>query len=535
MVADPDRGAGWRDGAGLLKPPPPFRALLKGSADTPIPDARWTPSGVHMSVTHAVGIDAFKILEHSYMTKSTCDILIHNGQILSMDSERRIYRPGAVAITGSRITDVGVDAELRPRFDARQTIDAEGGIVHPGFIDAHNHIVHTSCRGVFGNVHDAGSSPVNFADWKAGVTDEDEAAATAMAGLEMLRSGFTMFIEPGSLFSTDAGAEAVERVGLRALFAPLYLWDRRETFEAMPALESESLVARAPIDLDRSLGQLDVELHRNNDPEALVRGYVFVYGVGTASPELLQAAHACARDNNVALQLHAGYVPKEAEIYRAMSGASQLVHLRELGVLDENTAIIHANVLDEAEETAVHESGCQVVWCPTAFFSLGMGRGANFKMAERYRRGIRVSLGTDGAFDCTPGENMLAAHHVSQTYGELLSPEALLEMQTINGAAAAGLGTELGSLESGKRADLVVRSARGAEAYPDNNPVHRLALTMGTGSVDTVLVNGEVVFSGGHSTRVDETEVYRTVSDSVVARAKRLGIDLGPEWPIVNS
>ena len=80
-----------------------------------------------------------------------------------------------------------------------------------------------------------------------------------------------------------------------------------------------------------------------------------------------------------------------------------------------------------------------------------------------------------------------------------------------------------------------MRSARGAEAYPDNNPVHRLALTMGTGSVDTVLVNGEVVFSGGHSTRVDETEVYRTVSDSVVARAKRLGIDLGPEWPIVNS
>ena len=72
-------------------------------------------------------------------------------------------------------------------------------------------------------------------------------------------------------------------------------------------------------------------------------------------------------------------------------------------------------------------------------------------------------------------------------------------------------------------------------ADPNNNPVHRLALTMGTGSVDTVLVNGEVVFSGGHSTRVDETDVYRIVSDSVVARAKRLGIDLGPEWPVVNS
>jgi len=451
-----------------------------------------------------------------------------------MDSDRRIYRQGAVAITGSRIVEVDTTAELRRRFDPSETLDAEGGIVHPGFIDAHNHIVHTTCRGVFGNIYDVGSSPVNFADWKASVTAEDEAAATAMACVEMLRSGFTMFIEPGSLFSTDAAAEAVERVGLRALFAPPYLWDRRETFDAMPALASASLMARAPIDRDRSLGQLDEELHRNKDPAALVRGYVSVYGVGTASAELLQAAHACARDNNVPLHLHAGFVPQEAEIYRAMTGTSQLVHLHQMGVLDKHTAIVHANVLDEAEETAVRQAGCQIVWCPTAFFSAGIARSASFKMAERYRQGIRVSLGTDGAFDCTPAETMLAAHYASQTYGDPLSPAALLEMQTVNAAAAAGLEAELGSLQSGKRADIVVRSARVAEAYPANNPIHQLALTMGSGSPNMVLVNGKVVFSEGHSTRVDEPEVYRTVSDSVVARAKRLDIDPGPVWPIVN-
>ena len=104
-----------------------------------------------------------------------------------------------------------------------------------------------------------------------------------MATVELLRSGFTMFIEPGSLFSTEAGADAVERVGTRALFAPLYLWDRRESFDAVPSLESASLMARAPIDPDRPLGQLDAELHRNKDPEALVRGYIFAYGVGTAN------------------------------------------------------------------------------------------------------------------------------------------------------------------------------------------------------------------------------------------------------------
>ena len=465
------------------------------------------------------------------MNKSVCDILIHNGQIITMDPERGIYRPGAVAVSGSRIVEVGSDADLRRRYDAKETLDAEGGIVHPGFIDAHNHVVHTSCRGVFPNVRDTGPSSVNFADWKAGVTGEDEAAATAMACLEMLRGGFTMFIEPGSLFSTEAAAEAVERVGMRALFAPLYLWDKRETFEAVPTLVSPSLTARAPVDLDRSLSQLDVELHRNSDPDALVRGYVFLYGLGTASPELLQAAHTCARDNDVPLFLHSGYVPEEGDIYRAMTGTSQLVHLRELGVLDERTVIVHANVLDDDEEIAVQETGSRIVWCPAAFFSLGLAQVAEFRMAERHRRGVPVSLGTDAARDSTPGDTILAAHFAAQTYQDPLSPGALLEMQTINAAAAAGMDAELGSLESGKRADVVVRSAWAAESYPANNPLHLLALTMGTGSVDTVLVNGEVVFSGGRSLRVDESEVYMTVSDSVAARADRLGIDLNHGWP----
>ena len=468
------------------------------------------------------------------MNKTPCDTLIRNGQVITIDSERRIYRPGAVAVAGSRIVEVGSDADLRGRYDAAETIDARGGIVHPGFIDAHNHIVHTSCRGV-GTLRDDTPAHVNFADWKANVTSDDEAAATAMSGVEMLRSGFTMFIEPGSLFSTAAAAEAVERVGLRALFAPLYLWDRRECFEAVPSLYSPSLMARAPIDLDRSLAQLDAELHRNNHPEALVHGYVFVYGVGTASTELMRAAHACARDNDVPLQLHAGYVPMEGEIYRSMTGHSQLVHLRDLGVLDEHTVIIHANVLDDDEEAAVRETGCQMVWCPVAFFSLGLVRSASFRMAERHRGGTRVALGTDGAFACTPAGIMPAAHYAAQAYGDPLSPGALLEMQTLNGAAAAGMEAELGSLESGKRADVVVRSPRASEAHPDNNPVHLLALTMGTGTVDTVLVDGQVVLREGRSTRVDEAEVYRTVSNSVTARASRLDIDLTLEWPILDS
>ncbi len=468
------------------------------------------------------------------MNKSPCDILISNGQVVTMDPARTIRAPGAVAIAGSRILEVGADADMRQRYDAAETIDAAGAIVHPGFIDAHNHIVHTTCRGVFGNIHDVGASPIKFADWKADVTSQDEADATAMAAVEMLHSGFTMFIEPGTLFSTAAAAQAVERVGMRALFAPPYLWDRRETLAAMPGLESPRLMARAPVDRDRVLGLLDAELHRNQDADALVRGFVFVYGVGTASPELLQAAHALSRANNLPLHLHAGYAPGEGEIYREVTGVSQLVHLHELGVLDQNTVIVHANLLDDDEEAAVQQSGCQIVWSPISFFSLGIARTADFRMAERYRRGTPVSLGADGAMDCTPAATMLAAHSAARVCDDPLSPSALLEMQTTNAAAAAGLQAELGSLEPGKRADIVVRSPRAAGSYPANNPVHLLALTLGAGSVDSVLVNGKVVLRNGRSTRVNELEISKAVTASVAARVRRLGINPGPGWPVAE-
>lgn len=468
------------------------------------------------------------------MTKTPCDLLIKNARVVTMDGSRRIYARGAVAVTGRRIVDVGAEPALQERLDAESIIDADGGIVHPGFIDAHNHIVHTSCRGVFRSIHDVSNSTVKFADWKAGVTDEDEAAATAMACLEMLRGGFTMFIEPGSIFSTAAAAEAVQSVGIRALFSPLYLWDQQEPFDAIPALESDSLMARAPIDHERAMREIDQELFRNQDADALVRGYIFVYGEGTGSPALLKAAKACANEHGVPLHLHAGYVPMGADIYQRMTGTSQVEHLQEIGVLDENTVLVHANVLNAAEERVVRQTGCQIVWCPAAFFSLGIADSASFEMARRHRDGVTISLGADGAFDSPPSECMRAARFASQTYADPVSPGTLLEMQTVNAATAAGMSAELGSLEVGKRADIVIRDSRAAEGYPNNNPAHVLALTLGQGSIRTVIVDGRRVFEDGSSRLVDEREVHEKVSRSVRERAQRLSLDAGSEWTIVG-
>ena len=127
-----------------------------------------------------------------------CDLLVTNGYLLTMDKERTIYSPGAVAVTGNAITAVGSEKEILGGFEATQSIDAHGAVVHPGFIDAHNHVVHQSCRGVFVDTMASSKQPVSFADWKADALDEDENAAAVLACLELLNNGFTAFVEPGN-------------------------------------------------------------------------------------------------------------------------------------------------------------------------------------------------------------------------------------------------------------------------------------------------------------------------------------------------
>ncbi len=463
-----------------------------------------------------------------------CDILVHNGYVVSMDAERRIFAPGAVAVTGSKITAVGPERELLWRYHGRRSFDAGGGVVHPGLIDAHNHIVHGTCRGVFADTAQSGQLKVSFADWKADVTAEDEYVAASLASLEMLRNGFTMLIEPGSVFEPDAVAEAATLAGVRTLLAGCYLWDQVEVMRHLGGLESRMLYDRSPPELERCLNELGSQLHRNRDPEALARGYVAVYGLGTASDALLKAAKAQADDAGVAFHQHEGYHPAATAADREWLGRSRIVHLEELGVLGPNATLVHMAVMAEDEVAPLKASGTSVIWCPLAFQKTGILDQARCRHPELYRDGINVALGTDGALECTIGDAALSAFHLAAGTRTPVTAAMLLEMQTVNAARTALLADALGSLEPGKRADLVIRSSTAAETGPAVNPVHQLALTSRAGTVDTVLVNGEVVFHGGRSTRLDEAEVRAEARRSVERRMARLGLSPSLAWPIIG-
>ena len=190
------------------------------------------------------------------------------------------------------------------------------------------------------------------------------------------------------------------------------------------------------------------------------------------------------------------------------------------------------NVVSDEDIPPLIESGTSIVWCPFAYLSMGISHETRCRIPELYGRGINVALGTDGARESTVGDAALAGYLAAQSAHDPITAGNLLEMKTINAARAAGLADITGSLEPGKRADLVIRKMDTAAAWPGTNVVHQLAFQYGAGSVDTVLVDGQVVMRGGHSTRVDEMVIYEAARASVKRRMMRLELTERCEWPV---
>jgi cytosine/adenosine deaminase-related metal-dependent hydrolase len=190
------------------------------------------------------------------------------------------------------------------------------------------------------------------------------------------------------------------------------------------------------------------------------------------------------------------------------------------------------NVLTDAEVDAVVDSGMALVWHPGNFMYYGIAQQARSRFPEMHRRGTAVAFGTDVAKAWAFGELGFIAYLVSREWGDYVPSESLLEIFTLGGARALGLEQEVGSIEPGKRADLVIRSAEMPDAQPNVAPVKQLMLVSRTKGVDTVLCNGEVLVRRGSLTRLDEAEAYSLGRASAKRMAERAGVKLRNKWPV---
>ncbi|MFC0211951.1 amidohydrolase family protein [Paenibacillus chartarius] len=448
--------------------------------------------------------------------------LLYNGTVLTMDSGLRVLKPGYVYIEGDTIREVGEWAE-NERLDSirkrcSHVYDAAGKAIIPGLMNAHTHLFQTYMRGV--------SDDMPLSEWLRSVIwpmslamePEDFYLAALIGCVENLKSGATCLMDHHyihtSLDNTAGVLRAFAESGIRGhlarggsdLSGQLRL---RETDEQVFAHTDALLDAWH----GAAAGRIRIAL-----------GPLNLYG---CSRNFLENAARYSEERGLINHVHVAETSGQIANTLERFGLRNLELLDAVGLLGERTQVVHGIWLDDGELEAIRKRRASVVHCPVSNMYLASGIA---KVPQMLRMGINVALGTDGpgSNNCQDNLEVLkfaaCLHKVDQLDSTLLPPMEVLQMATIGGAKSMGRDNELGSLEPGKKADVVVVDLEKAHIGPVHRVSSALVYNANGNDVELVLVGGRVVVEHGQCVLIDEREVLRRAQSRVDALRARLAV-----------
>ncbi|MCC7499353.1 MAG: amidohydrolase [Bryobacterales bacterium] len=437
------------------------------------------------------------------------DWLITARYLVPMDASRRVIEDGAVAVGGSRILAAGSRAEIEKRFSSRHRLDAGDAIIAPGLINAHTHAAMSLFRGIAGDV------PLRewlenyiFPAEAKNVTPEFVRWGTKLAALEMMHGGTTTFADM-YYFESDV-AEATREAGLRGVLG--------ETILKFPAPDFKT--PQAALEYTARF----IERFRG-DP--LIVPAVAPHAIYTNTSATLRAARALAARYGAPLLIHVSETERENKDSLAGHGLTPTAYLHSLGVLAGRTLLAHGVWLTDADMELVRQANAGVAHCPSSNLMLASGIAP---VTAMLRHGISVGLGTDGPAGSNNDFNMmeemdLAAKLQKVTVGDPAALKAVdaIAMATVLGARAIGMENEIGSLESGKKADLITIRLTRPHAVPLYDVYRQLVYALKASDVRDVMVNGRFVLRQGRSLTLPEAEVLsnaRRLARKVVRQQK---------------
>jgi len=446
-------------------------------------------------------------------------VLIENGTIVTVDDNDRIFNPGYLLIEADHIAAVGqgqAPAELRHRADV--FIDASLMAVMPGMVNAHTHLFQTFIRGL------ADDKPL--LDWLAGAIwpvakalTEQEAYLAAMLGLvENIRSGCTsvndhhyIHTDPGN---DDAVFRAAEESGIRFMMARG--WADMNYHEAF--MEAEDHIIK-------EMARLRQTWHGRHDNRLRLQfGPLIPWG---CSDETMRRTFQLAKEWGLGTHIHVAESRAEVEIDLQKRGLRHIEWMDSLGVLDSSVQLVHSVWLNDEELAMIAKHQAIVVHCPVANMYLASGVA---RVPEMLQSGITVALGTDG-----PGSNnsqdmmetlkvTALLHKVNTLDAMILLPEAVLRMVCRGGAESFGLPDQIGSLEIGKKADVVLVDLNTPFAMPVHRVPSALVYNINAREVDTVIVNGEILMQDKKILFVDEEALLDKARQACEELFKRAGV-----------
>jgi cytosine/adenosine deaminase-related metal-dependent hydrolase len=452
-------------------------------------------------------------------------ILIEHATVITLDRERRILADGSILVEGRDVAQVGPAGAVRPPRPPDRVIDARRRVVLPGFVDTHVHLSEHLNRGLL-----LDDIPVDryLPDWLiplyAVMTSEEEQVAAQLACIEMIRTGTTTFGEAGTLFDVPAVADAVEAIGMRAVLGR-WTWDLAAGPGRMRMTTGDALRLNEAM-LDAVHGRAD----------GRIGAWPLLLGFGTGSPALMQGARALADRYGVGWgMMHFASHPS-----RQTADRVPLADLDALGVLGPTTKLAHMVYVSDSDIDLLARRGVKVSHCPTAGLKHTKGLAAHGRFAEMLDAGVCVSLGGDSGNGSNHFDMLRLMYLVATIYKDarldvsVMPPERVLEMATLRGAEALRLGDAIGSIEPGKRADLVLYDLDTPEWRPLLNPVNNLVYAATGASVRTVLIDGRVVLDDGRLTTVDERDVFERAEALARQQIARAGLTVESKWPVTR-
>jgi len=434
-------------------------------------------------------------------------ILIKNGYLITMD-QKGTRQYGDIYIEDRKINKIAPKINM----EADKVIDATDKLVLPGFVQSHIHLCQSLLRG------QADDQPLM--DWLDTITSlefrhtPETLYASARIGIaEMIRSGTTSVIDMGTLHHQDSVFKAIEESGIRAQAGKAMM----DLTENLPPLLRESTE-------DSLKNSIDLMHRWHGKANGRIRyGFAPRWQLWNTS-ELLQTIKQEA-DNNpgVGIHGHAGEIEYEVEAMIKQTGMRNLTYLESIGVVGSNVQMAHCIWLDEEEYRVMAETGTHAMHCPCCNTKLGSGIA---KVPEMLAKGINVALGSDGApsnnnLDMFIEMRLASLIHKYRLGAEAMPAEDVLKMATIGGAKAIGMVDQIGSLEEGKFADIIILDNGGLYAAPlrsfeEDDVVKRVVSSYQSANVQTSIIDGQVVMENRQLLTMDETEIIEDGKKALV-------------------
>ena len=424
--------------------------------------------------------------------KQSIDVLIQDGIVVTMDAQKSILEHGAIAIRDGRILEIGDSPSLQQRYEAKEIISAQGMAVMPGLVNLHFHTDNFS-RGV--------GEHLGLGDWLdtiyypmlAVMTAEDAYKAGMLAYSEIIKGGTTctndMYLKLLSL------ADAAEKTGIRVVLSS-------EGADLIPGQESLE-------DNEKAL------LERNGTANGRITFRFGVEWVPVCSADYIRKCRRMADKHGVGIHVHLNESQGEVEISLKMHGLRPTEFVHSLGLLGSDVVAAHCVWLSDREIELIRDSGTHISYDPVSNAKLGNGVA---RIIDYLKAGINIGLGTDDA-PCNNNNDMFEVMKYASLFqkaihtdASLLPSEQVLYMATMGGAKALGLEKDIGSLEKGKKADIILVDLNTLSLTPvlmgrNFNVLAHLVFAAHGENVDTVLIDGKVIMRGRQLLGVDEERI----------------------------